>query len=77
MISSLTTTEERDCKSDLDKNVVWKPRDTTLLQSNKIYSSIMGAIDTGTMEEVNEYQELSWTVMPTYQRLDRMHTSYQ
>ena len=50
MISTLTTTEERDCKSELDENKVWKPREATLLQSIKIYSSMMGEI----MEDMNE-----------------------
>ena len=54
MISTLTTTEERDCKSELDENKVWKPRKATLLQSNKIYSSIMREMDMGTMEEIDE-----------------------
>ena len=36
----------------MDKTKVWKPREATLLQSNKIYSSIME--DTGAMEDVNE-----------------------
>ena len=44
MISTLTTNEERYCKSELDENNVWKAREATLLQSNKIYSSIMGEI---------------------------------
>ena len=50
MISTPTTNEERDCKSELDENKVWKPREATLLQSNKIYSSIMGEI----MEDMDE-----------------------
>ena len=44
MISTLITNKERDCKSELDENKVWKPGEATLLQSNKIYSSIMGEI---------------------------------
>ena len=52
MISTLTTTEEGDCKSELDKNKVRKPVDAILVQNNKIYSSIMEG--TGTMEDVNE-----------------------
>ena len=54
MISTLTTTQERDCKSELDENKVWKPREATLLHSNKIYSSIMGEKDIATMEEMGE-----------------------
>ena len=50
----LAATEERDCKSELDKDIVWKPRETTLLQNNKINSNIIGVIDMGTMEEVDE-----------------------
>ena len=50
MISTLTTNEERDCKSELDENKVWKPREATLLQSIEIYSSIMGK----TMEDMDE-----------------------
>ena len=52
MISTLTTTEEGDCKSKLDKIKIRKPVDAILVQNNKIYSSIMEG--TGTMEDVNE-----------------------
>ena len=52
MISTLTTTEEEDCKSKQHKNKVTKPVDDILVQNNKIYSSIMEG--TGTMEDVNE-----------------------
>ena len=52
MISTLTTTEEGDCKSELDKNKVRKHVDAILVQNNKIYSSIMEG--TGTMEDVNK-----------------------
>ena len=52
MISTLTTTEEGDCKSKLDKNKVRKPVDAILVQNNKIYSSITEG--TETMEDVNE-----------------------
>ena len=54
MISTHTTTEERDCKSELDENKAWKPREATILQSNKIYASIMGEMDIGTMEEMDD-----------------------
>ena len=52
MIPTLTTSEEGDCKSKLDKNKVGKPVDPILVQNKKIYSSIMEG--TGTMEDVNE-----------------------
>ena len=52
MISTLTTTEEGDCKSELDKNKVRKQVDAILVQNNKIYSSIMEG--TGTMEDANK-----------------------
>ena len=52
MISTLTTTEEGDCKSELDKIQVRKPVDAILVQNNKIYSTIMEG--TGTMVDVNE-----------------------
>ena len=62
MISTLTTAEERDCKSELDENIVWKPREATLLQSNKIYSSIMGetkeAMDESSRTELDSHANM-------------------
>ena len=52
MISTPTTTEEGDCKSELDKIKVRKPVDAILVQNNKIYSSITEG--RGTMEDVIE-----------------------
>ena len=63
VISTLTTIEERDCKSELDENKVWKPREATLLQSNKIYSNIMGEIledmDVSSRPELDSHANMS------------------
>ena len=63
VISTLTTIEERDCKSELDENKVWKPREATLLQSNKIYSNIMGEIledmDVSSRTELDSHANMS------------------
>ena len=52
MISTLTTTEEGDCKLKLDKIKVRKPVDAILVQHTKLYSTIMEG--TGIIEDVNE-----------------------
>ena len=54
MISTLTITKEEDCKSELDKNKVWKLGEAILVQNTKIYSSIMGEMDAEIMEDVDE-----------------------
>ena len=76
MISTLTTNEERDCKPELDENKVWKPREATLLQSNKIYSIIMVEMDIGIMEEMHELSRTELDSHANMLVIGKMHMEY-